>query len=80
MEPLKKSVINTNNSSAANNVDDNIKLDYSNDDDEEDSDLIRLAEERIKDDNGMRYTIEEIDKMFGFTEKDLEGWEEVEIE
>ena len=56
---------------------DDVEFDYSND---EDADLIRLAEERIANDNGVRYTMEEIDKMFGFTEEDLEGWEEVEIE
>ena len=80
MEPLKISSINTDNFPAANNVEDNINLDYSADNDEEDADLIRLAEERISNDNGVRYTMEEIDEILGFTEKDLEGWEEVEIE
>ena len=80
MEPLKRSAINTDNFSAANNFEDNINLDYSADNDEEDADLIRLAEERIVNDSGIRISHEDFWKEFGITDKDIEDIDEVEIE
>ena len=56
-----------------------VEFDYS-DEDDEDADLIRLVEERLANDNGIRYTWEEFREMHGITDKDLEGWEEVEFE
>ena len=73
---MKKSLKNVPINTVESSVDD---VDYS-DEDSEDADLIRLVEERLANDSGIRYTMEEIDEMYGFTEKDLEGWEEVEIE
>ena len=48
--------------------------------DEEDADLVKMTLERLANDSGERYTWEEFKKMHGITDKDLEGWEEVEIE
>lgn len=80
MEPLKRSAVNANNFSAANNLEDNINLDHSADNDEEDADLIRLAEERIVNDSGIRISHEDFWKEFGITDKDIEDIDEVEIE
>ncbi|MBR1729421.1 MAG: hypothetical protein IJ728_07850 [Selenomonadaceae bacterium] len=75
MQKALKETNNLNNSSV-----DEVKFDHS--DSEEDADLIKLVEERIKKhnkNNEKTYTMEEIDKFFGITEEDLNGWEEVEI-
>ena len=60
-----------------NNYNEDIDFDYS---DDEDEDLIRLAEERIKNDNGIRISDEEMWKKFGITDEDLENIGEIEIE
>ena len=60
---------------------DDVEFDYSDDDDDED--LIRMVEERIKNHekyNKKTYTWEEFKKMHGITDEDLEDWEDVEIE
>lgn len=80
MEPLKKSAINKDNFSVASNVEENINLDYSADNYEEDADLIRLAEERIVNDSGIRISHEDFWREFGITDKDIEDIDEVEIE
>ena len=46
----------------------------------EDQYLLELAEERIKNDNGVRYSEEDIMRMYNITEEDLENTEDVEIE
>ena len=74
MQKALKETNNLNNSTV-----DEVKFDHS--DSEEDADLIRLVEKRIKNHNKGNekiYTMEEIDKLFGITEEDLKGWEEVE--
>ena len=58
---------------------DDVKSDY-RDEEDEDADLIRLVEERLTNDSGIRYTWEEFREIHGITDKDLEGWEEVEFE
>ena len=68
-----KETNNLNNSSV-----DEINFDYSKD--EEDADLIRLVEERLKNDNGVRYTLEEFMEMHNITQKELDEMEDVEIE
>ena len=46
-----------------------------------DAKLLAIAEERWKEfDSSKLISQEEFDKMFGITEKDLEGWEEIELE
>ena len=75
---MKKSLKNIQVNAVETPVDD-VEFEYS-DEDDEDADLIRLVEERLANDSGKRYTMDEIDEMYGFTEEDLEGWEEVEIE
>ena len=54
-----------------------VEFDY---EDDEDADLIKMVEERIKNDNGVRYTWEEVKRDLGITDEDLQGWEDVEIE
>lgn len=50
-------------------------------DDYNDAKLLAIAEERWKNfDRSKLISQEEFDKMFGITEKDLEGWEEIELE
>lgn len=46
----------------------------------EDEYLLALAEERLKNDNGVRYTGEEIRQMFGITQEEVDEMEDVEIE
>jgi len=46
----------------------------------EDEYLLALAEERIKNDNGVRHSEEDIMRKYGITEEDLENAEDVEIE
>ena len=46
----------------------------------EDERLLALALERKKNDNGVRWTEEDIMRKFGITEEDLENAEDVEIE
>ena len=73
-KPLKNIPVNAVETSV-----DDIEFDYS-DEDEEDADLIRLVEERLANDNGVRYSWEEIKDELGIKDEDLEGWEDVEIE
>ena len=75
---MKKSLKNLPINTVEPSVDD-VEFDYS-DEDDEDADLIRLVEERLANDTGIRYTWEEFREMHGITDKDLEGWEEVEFE
>ena len=74
---MKKSLKNIPVNAIATSVD-NVELDYSYED-EEDADLIRLVEERLAGDNGIRISNEEMWKKFGITDEDLEGIE-VEFE
>ena len=46
----------------------------------EDEYLLALALERKKNDNGVRWTEEDIMRKFGITEEDLDNMEDVEIE
>lgn len=49
--------------------------------DHDDIRLLAVAEERMKHfDRSKLISQEEIDRMFGITPEDLEGWEEVELE
>ena len=72
-KPLKNIPVNAVETSV-----DDIEFDYS-DEDDEDADLIRLVEERLANDTGIRIPDEEIWKEFGITDEDLEGIE-VEFE
>ena len=73
-KPLKKSNAEIKNPV----VDDEIEFDYSDDDDDED--LIRMVEERLANDNGIRYTWEEMLEAAGITQEELDKMEDVEIE
>ena len=73
---MKKSLKNVPINAVESSVDD---VDYI-DENAEDADLIRLVEERLANNNGVRYTWEEFKEIHGITDKDLEGWEEVEFE
>ena len=73
-QPLKKIPENIVNSSV-----DDIELDYS-DDDEEDEELIKLLEKRLANDTGIRIPAEEVYKRLGITKADWEAVGEVEIE
>ena len=42
--------------------------------------LEKLAAERASDDDGIRIPFRDVAAAAGFTEKDLEGWEDVEID
>ena len=75
---MKKSLKDISVNTIEPSVDD-VEFDYS-DEDDEDADLIRLVEERLANDTGIRYTWEEIKDELGITDEDLEGWEDVEIE
>ena len=75
---MKKSLKNIPVNVVESSIND-VEFDY-NDEDEEDADLIRLVEERLANDTGIRYTWEEIKDELGITDEDLEGWEDVEIE
>ncbi|MCL2815282.1 MAG: hypothetical protein FWD23_11845 [Oscillospiraceae bacterium] len=46
----------------------------------EDEYLLALAEERLENDTGVRYTREDIMLKFGITEEDLENTGDVELE
>ena len=46
----------------------------------EDEYLLMLAEERLKNDTGIRYTLEEVMTRHGITQEDLDSAEEDEIE
>ena len=56
-----------------------VEFDYS-DEDNEDADLIRLVEERLANDSGIRYTWEEMLEASGITQEELDAMEDVEIE
>ena len=75
---MKKSLKNIPVNVVESSIND-VEFDY-NDEDEEDADLIRLVEERLANDNGVRYSWEEIKDELGIKDEDLEGWEDVEIE
>lgn len=46
----------------------------------EDMQLLRLAEDRIKNNSGKLYTQEEIMEQLGITDEELDSMEDVEIE
>ena len=46
----------------------------------EDEYLLALAEERKRNDNGVRYSHEDIMRIYGITEEDLKNAEDIEIE
>ena len=75
---MKKSLKNIPVNTVEPSIDD-VEFDYNNENNE-DADLIRLVEERLVNNNGIRYTWEEFREMHEITDKDLEGWEEVEFE
>ena len=72
---MKKSLKNLPINTVEPSVDD-VEFDYS-DEDDEDADLIRLVEERLANDTGIRISNEEIWKKFGITDEDLE---DIEVE
>ena len=74
---MKKSLKNISVNAVEPLVDD-VEFDYG-DEEDEDADLIRLVEERLANDTGIRISNEEIWKKFGITDEDLEGIE-VEFE
>jgi hypothetical protein len=57
-----------------------IKNDLKAIEESEDEYLFALAEERLKNDDGTRYSEEYILQKYGITEEDLENAEDVEIE
>ena len=75
---MKKSLENIPVNAVETSVDD-IEFDYS-DEDNEDADLIRLVEERLANDSGVRYTWEEMLEASGITQEELDAMEDVEIE
>ena len=75
---MKKSLKNIPVNAVESPVDD-VEFDYS-DEDDEDADLIRLVEERLANDNGIRYTWEEMLEASGITQEELDAMEDVEIE
>ena len=58
---------------------DDVEFDYS-DEEDEDADLIRLVEERLANDTGIRIPAEEVYRKLGITKEDWEAVGEVEIE
>ena len=72
---MKKSLKNLPINTVEPSVDD-VEFDYG-DEDNEDADLIRLVEERLANDTGIRISNEEIWKKFGITDEDLE---DIEVE
>ena len=72
---MKKSLKDISVNTIEPSVDD-VEFDYS-DEDDEDADLIRLVEERLANDTGIRISNEEIWKKFGITDEDLEDIEVV---
>ena len=75
---MKKSLKNIPVNTVETSVDD-VEFDYS-DEEDEDADLIRLVEERLANDNGIRYTWEEMLEASGITQEELDAMEDVEIE
>ena len=75
---MKKSLKNLPINTVEPSVDD-VEFDYS-DEDDEDADLIRLVEERLANDSGIRYTWEEMLEATGITQEELDAMEDVEIE
>ena len=75
---MKKSLKNIPINAVESSVD-NVKFDYS-DEDDEDADLIRLVEERLANDTGIRIPAEEVYIKLGITKEDWEAVGEVEIE
>ena len=75
---MKKSLKNLPINTVEPSVDD-VEFDYS-DEDDEDADLIRLVEERLANDSGVRIPAEEVYRRLGITKEDWEAVGEVEIE
>ena len=75
---MKKSLKNIPINAVESSVD-NVEVDYS-DEDDEDADLIRLVEERLANDTGIRYTWEEMLEASDITQEELDAMEDVEIE
>ena len=73
---MKKSLKNVPINAVESSVDD---VDYI-DENVEDADLIRLVEERLANDSGIRYTWEEMLEATGITQEELDAMEDVEIE
>ncbi|MBR2179097.1 MAG: hypothetical protein IJ862_01710 [Selenomonadaceae bacterium] len=73
-KPLKNIPVNAVDPSI-NDID----FDY-NDDDEEDTELIKLVKERLANDSGIRYTWEEMLESVGITQDELDAMKDVEIE
>ena len=77
---MKKSLKNIPVNTVEPSIDDvDVEFDYS-DEDNEDADLIRLVEERLANDSGVRYTWEEMLGASGITQEELDAMEDVEIE
>ena len=75
---MKKSLKNIPVNVVETSVDD-VEFEYS-DEDDEDADLIRLVEERLANDTGIRYTWEEMLEASDITQEELDAMEDVEIE
>ena len=71
---MKKSLKNIPVNTVETSVDD---IEFDSDEDDEDADLIRLVEERLANDTGIRISNEEIWKKFGITDENLE---DIEVE
>ena len=72
---MKKSLKNIPINAVESSVND-VKSDY-DDEYDEDADLIRLVEERLANDTGIRISNEEMWKKFGITDEDLK---DIEVE
>ena len=75
---MKKSLKNIPVNTVETSVDD-VEFEYS-DEYDEDADLIRLVEERLANDTGIRYTWEEMLEASDITQEELDAMEDVEIE
>ena len=75
---MKKSLKNIPVNTVETSVDD-VEFEYS-DEYDEDADLIRLVEERLANDTGIRIPAEEVYRKLGITKEDREAVGEVEIE
>ena len=75
---MKKSLKNIPVNTVETSVDD-VEFEYS-DEYDEDADLIRLVEERLANDTGIRIPAEEVYIKLGITKEDWEAVGEVEIE
>ena len=75
---MKKSLKNIPVNTVETSVDD-VEFEYS-DEYDEDADLIRLVEERLANDSGIRYTWEEMLEASDITQEELDAMEDLEIE